>query len=607
MAKNNVVEYAIKVKDQATSTIKRIGGAISSFAKGLLSQGANIQAWGQMFGDVFGKIQQGAQMLWSTIKEAFKLETLTTQFQTLLGSLDAAKERMAMLAEFAEKTPYSMEGVVKAARTLTVMSKDALGSQWALKMVGDAAAATGGSIEELSMWVGRAYAMIQAGKPFGEAAMRLTELGALTPEVRQKMEDLQASGASSVEVWHALTAHLETFGGAMEMLSQTGDGLTSTLEDNWTAALRTFGEEFVVTAKESIQFLINKLGKLQADGTIQKWAKSALDALKPLRDLMMAIFGDEETRGEGLRAAWDYLKNIFNYGAQLLRNTFDYAGQVLHAAALDAVAAVKGKWGDHEIGGQMREVAAESYRIANIHATEMLKQQTRDFARAVDSAATKARERAAAEAPTASVSTENVAEAKAKADNALVEAEAQRKKAEAAEKQKKEKEKADKEAEKKRKEAEEIAINGDIARAKAEQETLKKEFEALKARKKAAEDELEAAKEKAQNSQTEKEERIKARREAKRKAKEDARLAKRAQRLMARYATLGNKEALLSDKFDTSRLTHSERALRDFMLKQRTAQDLANKVARDQVAVQIQIRSRLEDIYRLEQQLLTLK
>lgn len=609
MAKgNNVVEFTLRAKDHVSRVLSSIGGGITSFAKGLLQQGANIQAWGQMFGSVFGKIQQGAQALWSTIKEAFKFETLTTQFETLLGSLDAAKERMAMLAEFAEKTPYSMEGVVKAARTLTVMSKDSLGTQWALRLVGDAAAATGGSIEELSTWIGRAYAMIQAGKPFGEAAMRLTELGALTPEVRQKMEDLQAAGASNVEVWRALTDHLETFGGAMEKLSQTGDGLTSTLEDNWTAALRTFGEEFVVTAKESVQFLIDKLAKLQSDGTIQKWAKAALDALKPVRDLIMAVFGDEETRGEGLKAAWDYLKNVFNYGATLVRNTFDYAGKVLHAAAMDIMAAMKGRlFGDRQAGDLMRDAASEAYRIANMHATELLKEQTRSFASTVDSAATKARERAAAEAPKASASTESTAEAKAKAEAGLREAEAARKSAEAKEKKAEEDKKAAEEAKKKRDEALRAALNGDIKREQAEREAIKAEYEALLERKKAAEAELDAAKAKAQDSQTEKDERIKARREAKRKAKEDERLQNRAKRMLAKFATLGDKEALLSASFDTSKLTHSERALRDFILKQRNVEDLTNKANNELTAHQIAMRASLERIEQMQRELLTLK
>lgn len=339
MAKgNNVVEFTLRAKDHVSRVLHSIGGSIASFTKGLLNQGANIKAWGDM---IAGAFQSTFGRLWGSIREAFKFETLEGQFRTLLGSVDAAKERMQMLARVAEETPFDMEGVVKASRILTVMSKDALGTEWALKLVGDTAAAVGANVDELAMWIGRAYAMIQSGKPFGEAAMRLTELGALTPEVRQKMEDLQASGAANSEVWEALVTHLETFGGAMKDLSQTGDGLVSTLEDNWTAAVREFGSAFMASAKDSIGFLINKLKELQASGAITEWAEKAMKALEPLRNLIVGILGDDNSRAQAFSAAWDYLKAVFTYGAEAIKATADYFFDKITSAynqAIDVIA-----------------------------------------------------------------------------------------------------------------------------------------------------------------------------------------------------------------------------------------------------------------------------
>lgn len=343
---NHVVSFLIRAKDGATKTLHSIGSAITSLGSALLRNGANIQAWGQMIGSAVAKVQGVFGTLWGAIKESFKFETLTVQFKTLLGSMDAARERMAMLAKFAETTPFEMEEVARASRTLTVMSGDALGSAWALRTVGDAAAATGANIEELSMWIGRAYAMIQAGKPFGEAAMRLSELGVITPQVRAKMEELQAAGASSVDVWTTLTDHLATFDGAMLDLSRTGDGLTSTLSDNWTAAVRTFGDAFQKAAKESIQFLIDLLAKLQADGTIQRWAEAAVRALTPVKDLITAVLGGQESRGQALTAAWDYLKAVFAYGADAIKASADYF-----------VAKLTGGWGKGLTGGTLTALA----------------------------------------------------------------------------------------------------------------------------------------------------------------------------------------------------------------------------------------------------------
>ncbi len=336
---NNVVEFTLRAKDQVSRVLSSIGKGIAGFAKGLLNQGANLKAWGEM---IAGAMQNTFGRVWGAVQEAFKFESLETQFKTLLGSMDAAKERMQMLAKVAEETPFDMEGVVKANRILTVMSKNALGTEWALKLVGDTAAAVGGNVDEMAMWIGRAYAMIQAGKPFGEAAMRLTELGALTPEVRQKMEDLQAAGASNSEVWDALVAHLETFGGAMKDLSKTGEGMMSTLEDNWTAAVREFGQAFMDSAKDSIGFLINKLAELQASGAITEWAEKAKAALEPVRNLVVGILGNSDSRAQAFGAAWDYLKEVFKYGGTILNAAGDYiAAKIADVGAMirDSMAA----------------------------------------------------------------------------------------------------------------------------------------------------------------------------------------------------------------------------------------------------------------------------
>lgn len=604
---NHVVSFLIRAKDGATKTLHSIGSAITSLGSALLRNGANIQAWGQMIGSAVAKVQGVFGTLWGAIKESFKFETLTVQFKTLLGSMDAARERMAMLTKFAETTPFEMEEVARASRTLTVMSGDALGSAWALRTVGDAAAATGANIEELSMWVGRAYAMIQAGKPFGEAAMRLSELGVITPQVRAKMEELQAAGASSVDVWTTLTDHLATFDGAMLDLSRTGDGLTSTLSDNWTAAVRTFGDAFQKAAKESIQFLINLLAKLQADGTIQRWAEAAVRALTPVKDLITAVLGGQESRGQALTAAWDYLKAVFAYGADAIKASADYFvakltggwGKGLTGGTLTALA-TPARWSQYGInwleakirgvddatlarwnknaerkwtGANMLERAGWQDDNANKAFSETMekaRQRLGAAATAFVDGVSKAAETAKKEvtsvaqsaAPTPEQAQQERAQGQDRAKQALLNA--QRDTSEVA----KAKEKAAKEAwersEKNAKEwkkVQEDAWNAEKRAAEMRKAAADKEAEVAKER-------LEEARRRALDSDYEKEQRQNERKAARKQAKDDESLRKRAQRLAARFATLTDKNALLSDDFDTRKLTHRERALREWMLAQ---------------------------------------
>lgn len=558
---NHVVSFLIRAKDGATKTLNNIKSAIAGIGSFLLRNGANFNAWGQMFGGVIAKVQGAFGTLWGAIKTSFRFETLTIQFKTLLGSIDSARERMSMLAKFAETTPFEMEEVARASRTLTVMSGDALGSAWALRLVGDAAAASGASIDELSMWVGRAYAMIQAGKPFGEAAMRLTELGVLTPKVRAKMEELQATGASSKDVWAELVTHLSTFSGAMKDLSQTGDGLTSTLSDNWTAAVRTFGNAFQTAAKDSIQFLIKLLAKLQADGTIKKWAEAAVKALTPVKDLLTAILGGEESRGQAFAAAWDYLKEVFDYGGKVITAAASEIGIML-AKSVPMLANGIGRFlGITQLTEWVSGFSAEEMendfvkmmfpdaksfgeRMATANAE--LQNASKTFAQSLAQAAQTAKATVAEAAQTANASSaqtpeDEAAEGKEKADAGLADAEA----------------------------AKRQATKAEAETAKAEAEAAKLKLKAAKAEAEEAKKRLEEARKRATDSDYEKEQRQKERREAKRQAREEERLRKRANRLLARFATLASPEALIADDFDTRRLTHSERAVRNWLLAQR--------------------------------------
>lgn len=580
MANNTVVSFTLRCVDRATKVITSIGGAIGKLAKGIWGLGANLGGWVQSFQAAAGTIQGVFSRLWGAIKESFKFESLTTQFKTLLGSTEEAKRRMASLAEFAEVTPFNLEEVVKASRTLTVMSDNALGTEYSLRLVGDAAAATGASFEEVAFWVGRAYAMIKGGQPFGEAALRLQELGILTPAVRTEMEALQASGAKNSEVWEAFAARLEEFGGAMEDLSQTGDGLTSTLEDTWTAAVREFGDAFQDAAKESIGFLITLLGKLKADGTIKEWAQAALKALTPVKDLVTAVLGGGEERSSALKAAWDYLKAVFDYGGQVIIGAAGEIGLMFARAipaTFNAIGRIFGitqltEWASGHSAQQMEEDIVKmlfpdkkGFRDTVAEANQELKEASTSFADAVAKEAASTRERvaAAAEAPKAAAQPEETdEEAKQKATDDLdrQQRETETKAALA--------EWAAAVEEHKRLEA----IAEERARLEKEYADVQREQSEAAQRLAKADKDLAEAKEKeadaharALDSDLDKKRREEER-ERKRQERREKRLEKEAKALKKRFATLTDPEALLREDFDVSRLGHHSRAVREWLL-----------------------------------------
>lgn len=161
-----------------------------------------------------------------------QLETTQLQFETLMGDADQAEAHVRSLFDFAARTPFETGPIIEASRQLQVFGGRALNTEAMLERIGNASAATGAPIQDLGMWVGRLYAQLLAGRPFGEAAQRLTELAVLSPQVRQEMEELQDAGGGAREIFALFTGQLDQFEGSMVKQQDTFAGLTSTFWDN---------------------------------------------------------------------------------------------------------------------------------------------------------------------------------------------------------------------------------------------------------------------------------------------------------------------------------------------------------------------------------------
>lgn len=327
MTGKKVLEYIITAKDNTTNALKSAAGRIKGFVSGVFGNLMNIKAgWDMLAGTTraaVGSIVNAAKHLWSAVTEAMRFETVEKQFAILMGSMEKAKAHMKELADFAAQTPFEFNEISRASRLLVTFSGGALGARDSLTLLGDVAAATGNKFDEVGFWIGRLYAALKGGQPYGEAAMRLTEMAILTPEVRAKMEELTKTAGNSAAAWAVLEKHMKTFEGGMVELSQTGEGLVSTVQDNWTAIVRDFGMAFLDLAKSEMGYLVSVMDRIRADGTIKKWAEEALAAIKPLVEAVGNLF-DGESRTLTIDAAWESLKAVFAYGLDMMKAGADY-------------------------------------------------------------------------------------------------------------------------------------------------------------------------------------------------------------------------------------------------------------------------------------------
>jgi len=173
-----------------------------------------------------------------------QLEDIGVQFDVLFGGTNKARLELERIKEFSARTPFQIADIAEATRLLVTFSAGALGGNESLKLVGDASAATANELQGVALWVGRAFDAIQAGRPFGEAAARLQEMGILTGIARAKMEELGKAGADGEEIFGVLTSALGKFSGGMEKMSQTVSGKASTLADNFNLLFAEIGDGF---------------------------------------------------------------------------------------------------------------------------------------------------------------------------------------------------------------------------------------------------------------------------------------------------------------------------------------------------------------------------
>lgn len=142
-----------------------------------------------------------------------------SSFEVMLGSAEKAKKRVDELTEFAQSGVFMRDDVFEASRILEVFSDGAISTGKDLKMVGDVASGTKQPIEDVALWMGRMYDSMEAGRPIGESTARLQEMGAISGNARDRMEELAESGKDISKIWPEVTKEFSRFDGMMEKLS----------------------------------------------------------------------------------------------------------------------------------------------------------------------------------------------------------------------------------------------------------------------------------------------------------------------------------------------------------------------------------------------------
>lgn len=220
---------------------EQLGSAISG------SIGRNLKRLGALVAGV------GSVTLFKSIKDAATLETIETQFTTILKSASAAQKQIEDLQDFAASTPFQLEGLSTSTRQLLsfgVAQQDIIPT---LRQLGDLAAGTGANIEELTIPFGRLVStqkltLVELDK-FADRGINLYgELAKQTGRSLAQIRDDISKGRVPFDEFTTaltnLTSEGGTFFGATEARSRTLSGVLSTLGDNLFNISANFGKAF---------------------------------------------------------------------------------------------------------------------------------------------------------------------------------------------------------------------------------------------------------------------------------------------------------------------------------------------------------------------------
>jgi hypothetical protein len=263
--------FTVDIKGNASHLDKTLKGVKTSLGSIGTVAGSVTTALAGM--GAAGAAALGAFVI-SSSQKASAIESLTMQFETLLGSAENAGNRIEEITKFAASTPFEISELAATSKLLQTLGGTMLATGDGLRMVGDAAAIAGQPIQEVGLHIGRVFNAITSGTSAGESIARLQELGLMTGKVKLEFEALAAAQKkgkapilSQGEAMAKLQDVFKATSGAMERLASTTEGKLSNMKDNFDQLQVAFGTGFNNGLRDALDATNNFLPQLQAKFT----------------------------------------------------------------------------------------------------------------------------------------------------------------------------------------------------------------------------------------------------------------------------------------------------------------------------------------------------
>ncbi len=253
MARDIKLGIRITADDKASRTLERLGTKVQHVGRfrGLDRLARSADALSGAFGNIGTTLSTRvtaplAAIAGFSIYSAGKIEQFEVQFESLLGSSEAAKKMVKDLVDFTARTPFQLDGVAQATKQLLAQGVAAEDIQGELKVLGDIAAGTGKPLGELAQIYSKSLAkgkvqteelnqLSEAGVPIMDALIELAAKYGNTiskDDIYESAERGEISFRALREAMGLLTEEGGVYENQMEKQSKTLFGRFSTLKDN---------------------------------------------------------------------------------------------------------------------------------------------------------------------------------------------------------------------------------------------------------------------------------------------------------------------------------------------------------------------------------------
>lgn len=210
----------------------------------------------------------------SVISTSAQFESYAATLETIEGSSEKAEKALDWISEFAKKTPFEVAELTEAFVRLRAYGMDP--TSGLMESLGDASSAMGKSLmASVEMIADASTGEFERLKEFGIRASQegdkvtfsWTENGKALTKVVKK---------NGAEITKFIQEQFGSrFSGAMVRQSKTWNGMMSNLGDTWVDFQRRIGEGgFFEAVKGQLGRLLDYIGRLDADGTIDRWSRN---------------------------------------------------------------------------------------------------------------------------------------------------------------------------------------------------------------------------------------------------------------------------------------------------------------------------------------------